>query len=200
MKKKSILYSVTPFDPVGHRILVRLSIRNPAPTGQQLSLPAWIPGSYLIRDFSRQIETIQASSRGKPVEISKTGNHTWQCEPCQATLEIEYTVYAWDLSVRGAHIDETHAFVNGTSIFLRPDGQEHQPCHVELLPPPHVRNWKVYTSLPEASGHARAARRHGFGTYAAPDYDALLDHPIELHRKSTILFHTPCLSYILLCV
>src|SRR3546814_4821863 len=91
MKKESILYSVTPFDPVGHRILVRLSIRNPAPTGQQLSLPAWIPGSYLIRDFSRQIETIQASSRGKPVEISKTGNHTWQCEPCQATLEIEYT-------------------------------------------------------------------------------------------------------------
>src|SRR3546814_10625792 len=81
-----------------------------------LSLPAWIPGSYLIRDFSRQIETIRASSRGKPVEISKTGNHTWQCEPCQATLEIEYTVYAWDLSVRGAHIDETHAFVNGTKI------------------------------------------------------------------------------------
>ncbi len=188
MKKESILYSVTPFDPYGHKVLVRLTLRNPDPAGQSFSLPAWIPGSYLIRDFSRQIETIQAYSRGKPVGIRKTANHTWQCEPCEAALELEYTVYAWDLSVRGAHVDETHAFLNGTSIFLCPAGREQEACHVDICPPPHARNWKVYTSLAEAAGHPRGARRHGFGMYAAPNYDALIDHPIEMGTPQVLRF------------
>ncbi|UYO94179.1 M61 family metallopeptidase [Pollutimonas sp. M17] len=188
MKKEPLLYSVTPFDLSGHRVRVRLTLRNPDPGGQSFSLPAWIPGSYLIRDFSRQIETIQASSRGKPVGIRKTANHTWLCEPCKAELDIDYTVYAWDLSVRGAHVDETHAFLNGTSIFLCPDGRSQEPCHVELCPPPQARNWKVYTSLPEAAGHPRCARRHGYGMYIAPDYDALIDHPIEMGTPQVVRF------------
>src|SRR5690606_5139353 len=118
MKKQTLLYSVTPFDPSGHRLNVRLTIARPDPNGQELSMPAWIPGSYLIRDFSRQIETIQATSRGKPLAVTKTNNHTWRCAPCSAPLVLEYTVYAWDLSVRGAHVDESHAFFNSTSLFL----------------------------------------------------------------------------------
>jgi predicted metalloprotease with PDZ domain len=188
MKKESLLYSVTPFDPYGHKVLVRLILRNPDPDGQTFTLPSWIPGSYLIRDFSRQIETIQASSRGKPVGISKTGNHSWRCDPCKFELEIEYTVYAWDLSVRGAHVDESHAFLNGTSVFLCPAGREHETCYVDICPPPHVRNWKVYTSLPEAANHPRAARRHGFGVYVAPNYDALIDHPIEMGTPQVLRF------------
>src|SRR5690606_4520672 len=65
MKKETLLYSVTPFDPAGHRLKVRLPVARPDPNGQAFSLPAWIPGSYLVRDFARQIETLQASSRGK---------------------------------------------------------------------------------------------------------------------------------------
>ncbi|HEY9278733.1 MAG TPA: PDZ domain-containing protein [Eoetvoesiella sp.] len=180
MNKEPILYSLTPFDPAGHRINVQLSIAEPDPAGQELSLPAWIPGSYLIRDFSRQILTIQAHSLGTPIAVEKTGNHTWRCAPCAGPILIEYTVYAWDLSVRGAHFDESHVFFNGTSVFLSVQGREHELCHIELNPPPHARNWKVYTSLPEARQHQRAAKRHGFGMYAAPNYDALIDHPVEM--------------------
>ncbi len=188
MKKESILYSVTPFDPAGHRLRVQLTIQAPDPAGQELSLPAWIPGSYLIRDFSRQIETIEAHSRGEPVAIDKSGNHTWSCAPCRGPLVVEYSVYAWDLSVRGAHVDESHAFFNGTCVFLSVAGQTQQPCHVRICPPPHAGNWKVYTSLPEARQHPEAAKRHGFGMYAAPDYDALIDHPIEMGTPQVVRF------------
>lgn len=156
--------------------------------GQQLILPAWIPGSYLVRDFARQIETISARCAGKPVAIRKTGNHSWQCEPCKGALHIEYTVYAWDLSVRGAHLDESHAFFNGTSVFLLPTGFEQAPCLLHLHPPAHARNWKVYTSLPLATGRAAAAKRHGFGLYAAPNYDALIDHPVEMGTPQVARF------------
>lgn len=188
MKKEPILYSVTPFDPAGHRLKVRLTIQTPDPDGQELSLPAWIPGSYLIRDFSRQVETITAHSEETTVAIKKTGNHTWLCAPCAGPLVVDYCIYAWDLSVRGAHVDESHAFFNGTSVFLSVTGQAQQPCHVEICPPPHTGNWKVYTSLPEAQGHPKAASRHGFGMYVAPHYDALVDHPFELGTPQVISF------------
>src|SRR5690606_10082159 len=171
-----------------HRLRVTLQVPAPAPEGQELFMPAWIPGSYLIRDFARQVETIRASSRGQAVAIRKTGNHTWRCDPCAGPLDVEYTVYAWDLSVRSAHVDETHAFFNGTSVFLGVSGQTDQPCRVQLNPPPHTGNWKVYTSMPLATGHPDTAQRHGFGLYQAPDYDALVDHPIEMGTPQVVSF------------
>src|SRR5690606_34582456 len=100
----------------------------------------------------------------------------------------EYVVYAWDLSVRSAHVDETHAFFNGTSVFLAVEGQEQAPCHLLLEAPPGVSDWKVYTSLPEASGHPQEAPRHGFGMYLAPNYDALVDHPVEMGTPQVVSF------------
>lgn len=188
MKTEPILYSVTPFDPSGHRLKITLSIPGPDPAGQALSLPAWIPGSYLIRDFSRQIETIQATHRGKPVPLRKTGSHRWLCEPVAGPLLVEYTVYAWDLSVRSAHVDETHAFFNGTSVFLEAEGRSAEPCLLKLCPPPHTKTWRVHTSLPEAGGLPGAARRHGFGLYRASSYDDLIDHPVEIGTPQVVSF------------
>jgi len=181
---KPILYRVDPYDPAGHRLRVVMTVDDPDPAGQTLALPAWIPGSYLIRDFARQVETIRATCGRRAVRIVKIDNHTWRCEPVQGPLRVQYTVYAWDLSVRGAHMDDTHVFFNGTSVFLAARGRMDRPCLVELLPPTlppaQTRHWRVYTSLPEAIGHAGAAKRHGFGWYRAPNYDALIDHPVEM--------------------
>ncbi|MFA7669221.1 MAG: PDZ domain-containing protein [Burkholderiaceae bacterium] len=188
MKTESILYALVPHDLAGHRLRITLTIANPDPKGQTLALPAWIPGSYLIRDFARQVETIDAHSGKHPVGITKTGNHSWRCEPCQGPLVVEYVVYAWDLSVRGAHVDETHVFFNGTSVFLAVGGQEHEPCHVLLSPPANQTDWSVHTTLPEAAGHGQQAPRHGFGMYLAPDYDALIDHPVEMGTPQVVTF------------
>lgn len=183
-----VLYRLAPHDPAGHRYRITLTVQAPSPDGQRLSLPAWIPGSYLIRDFSRQIESLTAYSGNRRVAVDKIDNHTWQAAPCDGPLRVEYAVYAWDLSVRGAHLDETHGFFNGTSVFLRVHGQDHLPCLVDLAPPRGIDGWKVYTSLPEARGHQGAARRHGFGRYLAPDYDALIDHPVEMGTPQVASF------------
>ncbi|CAM3388926.1 PDZ domain-containing protein [Bordetella sputigena] len=188
MDPHPVIYRLQPRDLAGHRFHIVLTVESPDPDGQSLSLPAWIPGSYLIRDFSRQIETLKVSAGGRAVPVAKTDNHTWKAAPAAGPLTVEYTVYAWDLSVRGAHLDETHGFFNGTSVFLCVEGQAHLPCLVDLQPPPGIDDWKVYTSLPEARGIKGAARRHGFGLYRAPDYDALIDHPVEMGTPQVARF------------
>lgn len=186
--EQMIRYRVSLADPAGHRYAIRLTVPCPDPAGQSLRLPAWIPGSYLIRDFARQIETLQVSSGGSPVAVRKTDSHTWRCAPCAGPLTVDYQVYAWDLSVRGAHFDESHAFFNGCSLFLAVVGQESQPCLLDLRPPAHARGWQVYTSLPPAAGHPEAAALRGFGLYRARDYDALIDHPVEIGTPQCISF------------
>lgn len=191
MNTKPILYSLEPFDPAGHRFRVTLTIPSPDPKGQIVSLPAWIPGSYLVRDFARQIETIEARSDSKKIALIKIGNHSWRAAPCTSALSITTTVYAYDLSVRGAHLDQTHAFLNGTSVFLRPHGQEHLSCELTLLPPPKPARWSVFTSLPHAGKNPKKSSEHSFGKYQAKNYDALIDHPIEMGRPQVAKF-TAC--------
>lgn len=177
----TILYKLGFNDLNGHRLHVRLTIAQPDPQGQKLFLPAWIPGSYLLRDFSRQIESIHAFSAdsSSPVAINKISNHEWQCAPCSDSLVIDYVVYAWDLSVRSAHVDDSHAFFNGTSVFLGVVGQEQNPCQLTLTLPANKPDWKAYTSL---------AKTAVSGIYSAPNYDALIDHPFEIGTPQVICF------------
>ncbi|MEG1053382.1 MAG: hypothetical protein RSF79_15220, partial [Janthinobacterium sp.] len=60
-----IIYSIAAADLAGHMFKVTLTVKSPAAIGQVLSLPAWIPGSYMIREFSRNIVSIRAESEGK---------------------------------------------------------------------------------------------------------------------------------------
>lgn len=187
--RKPLLYSLEPLDLSGHRLRATVRIADPDPKGQIVSLPAWIPGSYLIRDFSRHIENIEARSGRQVVSITKLDNHRWRIAPCQGPLTITAVIYAWDLSVRGAHVDETHCFFNGTSVFLAVQGQENHPCRLTLLPPPKTTRWNVFTSMPRDTRANAKVTRDGFGTYLAENYDALIDHPFEIGNPSVIQFN-----------
>lgn len=175
--KKAIHYTIVPKDLAGHLFEVILTVAAPDAGGQVFSLPAWIPGSYMIREFARNIVQIRAEAQGAAVALQKSDKHTWQAAPCAGALTLRYEVYAWDLSVRAAHLDQTHGFFNGTSVFLSVHGQEHLPHVVDIQRPPDAAcsTWRVATSLPELK-----ARRYGFGTYVAADYDELIDHPVEM--------------------
>ena len=168
-------YRICPFNPAAHRFEVHCTVAQPDPAGQRFALPAWIPGSYLIRDFARHITAIRAECGGQPVRLDKIDKHSWQAAPLKrvAPLTVICEVYAWDLSVRGAHLDETHAFFNGTSVFLRVIGQEDLPCLVDLQPPAGraFKGWRVATSLEPAQGEKGAAKDLGFGLYRATNYD-----------------------------
>ena len=172
-----VQYTVLPKDLPGHLFEVTLEVAAPSPDGQVLALPAWIPGSYMIREFARNIVQVRAESNGEPVALTKLDKHTWQAAPVRGALTVVYEVYAWDLSVRAAHLDQTHGFFNGTSLFLRVLGQENLPHQVDLQRPqdPATRYWRVATAMRELG-----AKRYGFGTYLADDYDELIDHPVEM--------------------
>ncbi len=172
-----IEYRIVPFNPRAHLYRVTLLVSNPNPEGQKLVLPAWIPGSYMIRDFARNIVSIDASCEGQPVRLTKLDKHSWQADPVAGALTVACEIYAWDLSVRGAHLDSTHGFFNGTSVFLRVVGQEAVPVTVVMEPPPadEASGWKLATSM-----LPRSTDEQGFGVYEAPDYERLVDHPVEM--------------------
>ena len=183
MKKPSksrapaIAYAIFPKDLAGHLFEVRLTVAAPASDGQVFALPAWIPGSYMIREFARNIVQIRAEANGESVALAKLDKHSWRAAPVGAPLTVVYEVYAWDLSVRAAHLDQTHGFFNGTSVCLRVVGQEDMPHQVDIVRPsdPAAATWRVATAMPELG-----AKRYGFGTYLASSYDELIDHPVEM--------------------
>jgi predicted metalloprotease with PDZ domain len=185
MPQIPVRYAIRPAHPAAHRFTVSCTVAAPDPDGQRFALPAWIPGSYLIRDFARHIVAIRAQdSGGSAVRLEKLDKHTWRAAPVRKglALTVHCEIHAWDASVRGAHLDQTHAFFNGANVFLRALGQESSPCLVDIQPPEgkSFAAWRVATSLPEALGESRAARRHGFGLYRAENYDELIDHPVEM--------------------
>ncbi len=167
-------------DPAAHILEVSCRIDAPHPAGQEISLPAWIPGSYLVRDYARLVLQISAHSDGQPITLDKTDKSSWRAGPCDGPLEIAYQVYAYDLSVRGAYFDTRRAFFNGVCVFLQVAGSEQAPCEVELpapdaLPGTDMARWRVATAMT-----IRHVDERGFGTYHAADYDELIDHPVEV--------------------
>ena len=172
-----IQYSICPKNPGAHLFEVTLTIDQPDPAGQLLSMAAWIPGSYMIRDYARHVVSIRAESEGDDLALTKTDKSSWIAAPCEAPLTVVAEIYAYDLSVRGAHLDTTHAYFNGTCVFLRVHGQESTPCEVEILPPPSSfeQDWRVATSMKNETGG-----RYEFGLYKVSGYDELIDHPVEI--------------------
>ncbi|MBI3772001.1 MAG: M61 family metallopeptidase [Gammaproteobacteria bacterium] len=168
-------YRIAPVRPQAHIFEVRVTIPEPDREGQVLALPVWIPGSYMVREFARNILTIRAETNGRPVMLTKSDKQRWQAAPSPGPLTVIYEVYAWDLSVRAATLDLTRGYFNGTSVFLQVVGQEDKPCTVEIVPPPFAQQWRVATTL-----RRDGAEAYGFGRYIADNYDDLVDHPVEL--------------------
>jgi predicted metalloprotease with PDZ domain len=174
-----IQYTVWPADLHGHRYRVKLHIANPDPEGQIIAMPAWIPGSYLIRDFSKNIESLEARTveNNKALLLDRIDNDRWRLPKNCSAVDILTTVYAFDSSVRAAYLDTERAFFNASSLCLSVKGQEHLPCSLAILAPEaaFADQWSVQTSMAVAKTDAR-----GFGFYLAQNYDDLLDHPVAM--------------------
>ncbi|MHB1374992.1 MAG: M61 family metallopeptidase [Thauera sp.] len=183
-------YRIRVADPGAHLFAVECIVRNPDPEGQVVSLPAWIPGSYMIREFARNIVSIAALADDEPCTLEKLDKHTWRAAVAAGArkLLLQYQVYAWDLSVRSAHLDTTHGFFNGTSVFLAVAGRSAAPCIVTIERPEAdvCRHWKLITSMPPE--HGRAGDGCRFGRFRVADYDELIDHPVEMGEFSLARF------------
>jgi len=172
-----IHYRVDIADPHTHLFHVTLTIATPAAL-QRLALPVWIPGSYLVREFARNLSGLQARQGARPRQVAcrQLDKCTWEvdCSPARP-LVVTYDVYARDNSVRSAWLDAERGFFNGCSLCLKVEGQEGLPHTLEVPVPKAVKDWSVATGL-----QAQTIDRQGFGSYRAGDYDELVDCPVEM--------------------
>ena len=166
-------YRIDIGQPQTHRFQLTLKLAQP---GRQVrvSLPVWIPGSYLVREFARHLLNLRARQGGQACAITQEDKATWLIDcPGRGALTVDYEVYANDTSVRTAFLDQRRGFFNGTSVFLRVQGREDEAHRVRIGSLP--KGWEVATALPTVQADAR-----GQGHYEATGYDALVDHPVEL--------------------
>jgi predicted metalloprotease with PDZ domain len=166
----SIRYRIELADAAAHRYHVTLTVPAPA-RDQVFSLPVWIPGSYMVREFGRHLSGLVARQGSREVPLTQLDKTSWRAEPAaRGALTLEYDAYAFDTSVRTAYLDDSRGFFNATSLCLRVHGHEGHPHEVRLAGLPS--GWDVATAMPALPGV-----RHGF---TSAGYDELVDHPFEL--------------------
>ena len=173
----AVYYRVEVLSHSAHLWQVTMTIAAPA-SSQSLRLPVWIPGSYLVREFSRHLHSLQCNQGGRTVQVTQCDKAGWlvACDSALA-LEVRYQVYAFDNSVRTACLTDVRGFFNATSVCLMAQDQTDRPHVLELVQGRGMQGWQVATGLlPQRTDAA------GFGRYLAADYDELADCPVEMGR------------------
>ena len=164
--------------------LVHVTLRFLADPTQVLTLPTWIPGSYLIREFSKHIESVKASDEdGRLLKISKFEKNKWRLfNTDHELITVEYDVYAYDLSVRGAYVDQNRLYINPACACIGLVGHEDKPVEVEVFLPPELKHFQLATGLKSKS------LVKGRYTLKAKNYAELIDSPFELADQTRFSF------------
>ena len=178
-------YRIEAADLHAHLYGVTLTIAQPA-ANQRVSLPVWIAGSYMVREFAKQITGISARQGQRAVAVQQLDKATWAID-CQAgtPLTLHYQVHAHDDSVRTAWLTTQRGFFNGTSLCLQVEGLADVPHQLELVAESfnasNKARDKTHTPWQVATGlRPIKVNRQGFGTYEAANYDELVDCPVEM--------------------
>lgn len=169
-----LVYRLRMPEPHTHLFHVELEASGVAGPAR-LVMPSWTPGSYLMREFPRNVVSLEASDgAGRPLGARKTDKNTWAVDaPEGGVLRARWVVHADELSVRTSHMDASHAFVSPTSVFAYLDGRRDEPLRLEVEPP---AGWRVTTALEEDGGPT---------AFRAAHYDELADSPLEIGTHET---------------
>lgn len=172
-------FEVSFTEPQAHYAEVEMNISGINKDYVDVKMPVWAPGSYLVREFSKNVEGFKASAAGKPVKFEKVRKNIWRVYGAKASqLKVNYRVYANEVSVRTSFIDASHAFLSSTGIFMYPDGHLKSPSTVKVVP---FEGWsKVSTGLEPVAGQQF--------TYTAKDFDILYDSPLEVGNQEVFEF------------
>ncbi len=167
----SLRYDISVLSRSQHTFSVTMTIPATDHDVLVLALPAWIPGSYMVRDFARNIITLNATNAsGDSLAVEKTDKQTWTLVTNKQAASVIYTVYAFDLSVRAAYLNDEYGFVNGTSVFLEVPALSNATCEVTVSLPEALDHWHVETSMPLTDQNG--------AHYLCENYAELIDHPL----------------------
>jgi predicted metalloprotease with PDZ domain len=150
---------------------------GPLPPSLTLFMPVWTPGSYLVREYARHIESLTASADGRPATHRKIRKNAWQVETAGASsVTVKYRLYANDISVRTNHVDATHAYWNGAATYLAVEAAPGAGARVIVHVP---ANWQIATALAEVESGGTA---HDGRAFLAKTFDELCDAPFECSK------------------
>ena len=174
-----IFYTVSFPLPQTHELAVEMNITGISQPQTLLKMPVWAPGSYLIREFSRNIELLSAGHNQHKIQVTKVAKNEWSIATKGIhAITVKYTVYAFERSVQGSFVDISHAFLSTPGIFIYPSGLLSAASRVRIIP---YKNWtRVSTSLTRVKGDS--------ATFCAPDYNALFDSPFEIGNQDLVGF------------
>ena len=177
--RPTIHYQVEMSQPETHLFEVTLHLVDyPSPI-LDLKLPVWTPGSYLVREYAKNLQDFVAFAEDKPLPWHKISKNHWQVDKTGVSeLTVRYRIFANELSVRTNHLDATHGYFNGAALFFRIPGCEKQPIRVTIVPP--RLEWQVTTALPPVAEETN--------TFLAGDFDTLVDTPFEIGRHQLYKF------------
>jgi predicted metalloprotease with PDZ domain len=169
-----ILYRLRLPDPRTHLVSLEMEVAG-VHGPVSLVMPTWAPGSYLQREFARNVVQFEAMDGARaPLGAEKTDKHTWRIDaPADGVLLARWVVHADELTVRTSHVDGSHAAIVGAGVFMFVDGRQGEPAEVQVHAP---EGWRVTTALPEV----------GEGRFRAHDFDELVDSPLEIGRHQLV--------------
>lgn len=168
----TIHYQVAMPQPQSHLFEVTLLVENWQEPVLNLKMPVWTPGSYLVREYAKNLQdfAVEMTDKQQSLAVSKVTKNHWQIDTANASkITVRYRVFANELSVRTNHLNASHGYFNGAALFLFIPGLEQQPIQIEIITKPE---WQVTTTLPLVSGQSN--------TFEAKDFDTLVDSPFEI--------------------
>jgi len=174
----ALTYTISFSEPHTHYTEVKMIIEGFKGKELNLKIPVWAPGSYLVREFARNVEDFKVNQNGKDVSAEKIDKNTWNIKSNgNGAVEINYKVYANELSVRTSFVNDQHAYLNGSSIFMYVDGLKDLGSTLIIKP---YKDWKqISTGL--KSGKDK-------WELLANNYDQLADSPIEIGNQKIFDF------------
>ncbi|MCA9697390.1 MAG: M61 family metallopeptidase [Myxococcales bacterium] len=181
-----IHYRLSIPEPTTRYVHVHVEVPGARAKTTQLAMPAWAPGSYLIRDFGKHVYDVEARGLGpgepRRLKVERVDKQTWTVNNGGLGFAVDYRVFADELSVRTSYIDDRFALLNGTSVLLYVVGDLQRPARLTVAAP---EGWDVHTALDPADDDSRDG---GPRRFVAPDYDELVDSPLLLGQAERVRF------------
>ena len=181
----TIDYSLRMPKPQNHYFEVEMKLTKVSSKFIDVKMPVWAPGSYMIREFSKNVNLVVAKDElGTNLIINKISKNTWRIQTKGIKeVKINYEVYAFELSARSSFLDQSHGFVSGSSIFMYVDGEKETSGKLDIYP--HEDFNVISTSLPKPRDSIRFENAK---TYAFTNFDHLVDCPIEIGNQDVFEF------------
>ncbi|AEA45116.1 M61 family metallopeptidase [Fluviicola taffensis] len=185
LNAQKIHYNLGMSKPQNHYFEVEMEISEFKATELTVKMPVWAPGSYLVREFSKNVNLVRAfDEKGAELKVGKTSKNAWKITTGKAKkVNVQYEVYAFELSVRTSFLDLTHGFVSSSGVFCYLDGYKDKPGTITVQP---YKDFKVITTPLEKAEVQKDGE--GAQTFQFPNYDILVDSPFEIGNQEVFSF------------